>query len=54
MERTALELQVEDQVDAPVAPGMRVNAETITGDQRLIEYVLSPSLRYQHESGRER
>lgn len=37
-----------------VAPGMAVNAEVITGDRRVIDYVLSPILRYRHESGRER
>jgi hypothetical protein len=37
-----------------IAPGMAVNAEIITGDRRVIEYVLSPILRYRHESGRER
>lgn len=38
----------------PIAPGMAVNAEVITGDRRVIEYLLSPLLRYRHESGRER
>ena len=38
----------------PIAPGMAVNAEIITGDRRVIDYVLSPILRYRHESGRER
>jgi hemolysin D len=37
-----------------IAPGMAVNAEIITGDRRVIEYVLSPVLRYRHEAGRER
>jgi hemolysin D len=37
-----------------IAPGMAVSAEIITGDRRVIEYVLSPILRYRHESGRER
>jgi HlyD family type I secretion membrane fusion protein len=37
-----------------IAPGMAVNAEIITGDRRVIEYVLSPIFRYRHESGRER
>jgi hemolysin D len=35
------------------APGMAVSAEIITGGRRVIEYVLSPVLRYRHESGRE-
>lgn len=37
-----------------ISPGMAVNAEIITGDRRVIDYVLSPILRYRHESGRER
>jgi multidrug efflux pump subunit AcrA (membrane-fusion protein) len=37
-----------------IAPGMAVSAEIITGERRVIEYVLSPILRYRHESGRER
>lgn len=37
-----------------ITPGMAVNAEIITGDRRLIEYVLSPVLRYRSEAGRER
>lgn len=37
-----------------ISPGMAVNAEIITGDRRVIEYVLSPLLRYRHEAGRER
>ena len=37
-----------------IAPGMAVAAEIITGDRRVIDYVVSPILRYRHESGRER
>jgi len=37
-----------------IAPGMAVSAEIITGDRRLLEYVLSPVLRYRSEAGRER
>jgi membrane fusion protein, hemolysin D len=37
-----------------IAPGMAVSAEIITGDRRVIEYVLSPVLRYRDEAGRER
>jgi multidrug efflux pump subunit AcrA (membrane-fusion protein) len=37
-----------------IALGMAVNAEIITGDRRVIEYVLSPVLRYRDEAGRER
>jgi hemolysin D len=39
---------------AAIAPGMAVNAEIITGDLRVIDYVLSLIVRYRHESGRER
>lgn len=38
----------------PVTPGMAVNVEVKTGDRRVIEYVLSPLLRYTHEAGAER
>lgn len=38
----------------PISPGMAVNAEIITGDRRVIEFVLSPILRYRDEAGRER
>jgi hypothetical protein len=31
-----------------------VDDEIITGDRRVIDFVLSPILRYRHESGRER
>ncbi len=37
-----------------ITPGMAVNAEIITGERRLIEYILSPVLRYRSEAGRER
>jgi hemolysin D len=37
-----------------IVPGMAVNAEIITGDRRVIDYLLSPILRYRHESARER
>jgi hemolysin D len=37
-----------------IAPGMAVNAEIITGDRRVIDFVLSPILRYRGEAGRER
>jgi len=39
---------------AVISPGMMVNAEIITGDRRVIDYVLSPIMRYRHEAGRER
>jgi hemolysin D len=37
-----------------ITPGMAVNAEIISGDRRVIEYVLSPVLRYCCEAGKER
>ena len=37
-----------------IAPGIAVSAEIITGERRVIEYVLSPIQRYRHESARER
>ncbi len=40
--------------DVPLAPGMVATAEVKTGERRLIEYILSPLLRYQDESARER
>ncbi|MFA5952609.1 MAG: HlyD family type I secretion periplasmic adaptor subunit [Hyphomicrobium sp.] len=38
----------------PLSPGMSVQAEIKTGDRRVISYFLSPLLRYQDESLRER
>ncbi len=38
----------------PIEPGMAVTAEIKTGQRRLIEYLLSPILRYRHDFGRER
>ncbi len=35
-------------------PGMTVTAEIKTGQRRIVEYLLSPLLRYQHEALRER
>jgi hemolysin D len=37
-----------------LGPGMGVTAEIKTGQRRVIEYVLSPILRYRHDSMRER
>ena len=37
-----------------LGPGMGVTAEIKTGQRRVIEYVLSPILRYRHDSLRER
>jgi hemolysin D len=47
------ELQVEDRM-VRLSPGMSVTAEVKTGKRRLIEYFLSPLLRYKHESLGER
>jgi hemolysin D len=38
----------------PLEPGMAVTAEIKTGRRRVIEYLLSPLLRYHHEGLRER
>ncbi|MFD2265422.1 HlyD family type I secretion periplasmic adaptor subunit [Lacibacterium aquatile] len=37
-----------------LTPGMAVTAEIVTGERRLIEYVLTPVLRAVNEAGRER
>ena len=47
------QMQVEDKM-VNLAPGMAVTVEIKTGTRRLIEYLMSPLLRYQHESLRER
>jgi hemolysin D len=54
--RVRLDASTIDVDGKPVAitPGMAVSAEIITGERRVIEYVLSPILRYRHESARER
>jgi hemolysin D len=49
----AADINVEGKRVA-IAPGMAVSAEIITGNRRVIEYVLSPVLRYRSEAGRER
>jgi hemolysin D len=46
-------MQVEDRL-VRLAPGMAVTVEIKTGTRRLIEFLLSPLLRYRHESLRER
>jgi hemolysin D len=43
-----------DRKRVAIAPGMAVAAEIITGDRRVIEYLLSPVVRYRDEAGRER
>ncbi|WP_315784637.1 MULTISPECIES: HlyD family type I secretion periplasmic adaptor subunit [unclassified Bradyrhizobium] len=47
------QMQVEDKMVA-LAPGMAVTVEIKTGTRRIIEYVMSPLLRYKSESLRER
>ncbi|WP_315759017.1 MULTISPECIES: HlyD family type I secretion periplasmic adaptor subunit [unclassified Bradyrhizobium] len=47
------QMQVEDEMVA-LAPGMAVTVEIKTGTRRIIEYVMSPLLRYKQESLRER
>jgi len=46
-------MQVEDKM-VNLAPGMAVTVEIKTGKRRLIEYLMSPPLRYRQESLRER
>jgi hemolysin D len=46
-------MQIEDKM-VNLAPGMAVTVEIKTGRRRLIEYVMSPLLRYRQESLRER
>ncbi|WP_315716584.1 MULTISPECIES: HlyD family type I secretion periplasmic adaptor subunit [unclassified Bradyrhizobium] len=47
------QMQIEDKMVA-LAPGMAVTVEIKTGTRRIIEYVMSPLLRYKSESLRER
>jgi hemolysin D len=46
-------IQVGDRL-VRLTPGMAVTVEVKTGTRRLIEYVLSPLLRYRDEGLRER
>jgi hemolysin D len=43
-----------EQGPMPIEPGMTVTAEIKTGQRRLIDYLLSPFMRYGHEALRER
>jgi hemolysin D len=52
LERTSMPIENSKTVD--LGPGMAVTVEIKTGSRRLIEYILSPVLRYRHESLRER
>jgi hemolysin D len=47
------QMQVEDKM-VSLMPGMAVTTEIKTGTRRVISYLLSPMLRYGHESLRER
>lgn len=47
------EIDVESK-SVRLSPGMSVTAEIKTGKRRLIEFFLSPLLRYKQESIRER
>jgi hemolysin D len=47
------QMQIEDKL-VNLAPGMAVTVEIKTGSRRVIEYLMSPLLRYKHESLRER
>ena len=49
----AASIRVEGK-EIPLAPGMVATAEVKTGERRLIEFLLSPLLRYKDESLRER
>ena len=51
LERT--QMQIEGKL-VDLTPGMAVTAEIKTGSRRVIEYLLSPLLRYKQESLRER
>ena len=46
-------MQIDDRM-VDLAPGMAVTVEIKTGKRRIIEYLLSPLLRYRHETLRER
>jgi hemolysin D len=46
-------MKIGDQV-VPLRPGMAVTVEINTGERRIIDYLLSPLLRYTQESMRER
>ncbi len=51
MQRSRIEI---DHRPVPLSPGMKVTVEAKTGTRRLIEFFLSPLLRYASESVRER
>ena len=47
------QIQVDDAM-ANLTPGMAVTVEIRTGSRAVISYLLSPLLRYKHDSMRER
>jgi len=47
------QIQIEDKL-VNLSPGMAVTVEVKTGNRSIISYLLSPLLRYKHESLRER
>jgi hemolysin D len=47
------QMQVEDKM-VRLSPGMAVTAEIKTGSRRIINYLLSPVMKYKQESLRER
>jgi len=47
------QMQIEDKL-VNLAPGMAVTVEIKTGRRRIIEFLMSPLLRYRDESLRER
>ena len=51
LESTSMKI---DEREMPLEPGMAVRVEVKMGRRRVIEFLLSPLLRYRHESGRER
>jgi hemolysin D len=46
-------MQIDERM-VDLAPGMAVTVEIKTGQRRIVEYLLSPLLRYRHETLRER
>ena len=46
-------MQIDDRM-VDLSPGMAVTVEIKTGERRIIEFLLSPLLRYKQESLRER
>ncbi|WIO73535.1 hypothetical protein QP938_09505 [Porticoccaceae bacterium LTM1] len=43
-----------DKRQVDLIPGMKASVEIKTGKRRLIEFILSPLIKYESESGRER